>query len=238
MSETKQVVLTANQISKFYQMGEVRVEALKEVSFDIFEGEFVVVLGPSGSGKSTMLNMIGGMDKASEGEIYYRDEPLHNASEKRLTWYRRNAIGFVFQFYNLIPNLNTLENVQLSTELSEDPLNAKQVLDEVGLLDRADHFPSQLSGGQQQRVAIARAIAKNPDILLCDEPTGALDFNTGLSVLKLLKSFNKKHHKTVVIITHNAGIGKIGDRVFHIKDGKIENIEIHDKPLEPEEVTW
>ena len=231
-------VLSAQHLSKIYQMGEVNVNALKDVSFDIFEGEFVVVLGPSGSGKSTMLNMIGGMDKASEGEIFYRGEPLHNANEKRLTWYRRNAIGFVFQFYNLIPNLNTFENVQLSTQLSDHPLDPKQVLSEVGLLDRADHFPSQLSGGQQQRVAIARAIAKNPDILLCDEPTGALDFSTGLSVLKLLKQFNKTYKKTVIIITHNAGIGKIGDRVFHIKDGKIESIDINENPLEPEEVSW
>jgi putative ABC transport system ATP-binding protein len=233
-----QTVLTAKNLSKHYQMGEITVKALNDVSFEIYEGEFVVVLGPSGSGKSTMLNMIGGMDKASEGEIYYRSEPLHQATDRRLTWYRRNAIGFVFQFYNLIPNLNTLENVMLSTELSEHPLDAKAVLDEVDLLDRADHFPSQLSGGQQQRVAIARAIAKNPDILLCDEPTGALDFTTGLSVLKLLKKFNKTYHKTVIIITHNAGIGKIGDRVFYIKDGRIERIQVNEKPLEPEEVSW
>jgi len=231
-------VLSAKNLSKTYQMGEVTVKALNDVTFDIYEGEFIVVLGPSGSGKSTMLNMIGGMDKASSGEIYYRKEPLHNATDKRLTWYRRNAIGFVFQFYNLIPNLNTLENVQLSTELSETPLDAKKVLEEVDLADRADHFPSQLSGGQQQRVAIARAIAKNPDILLCDEPTGALDFTTGLQVLKLLKKFNKTYQKTVIIITHNAGIGKIGDRVLYIKDGAIERIEINEKPLDPEEVGW
>jgi len=231
-------VLSAKNLSKTYQMGEVTVKALNDVTFDIYEGEFIVVLGPSGSGKSTMLNMIGGMDKASSGEIYYRKEPLHNATDKRLTWYRRNAIGFVFQFYNLIPNLNTLENVQLSTELSVKPLDARKVLEEVDLADRADHFPSQLSGGQQQRVAIARAIAKNPDILLCDEPTGALDFTTGLQVLKLLKKFNKTYHKTVIIITHNAGIGKIGDRVLYIKDGAIERIEINEKPLDPEEVGW
>lgn len=233
-----ETVLVAKNLSKTYQMGEITVSALRGVNFEIFDGEFVVVLGPSGSGKSTMLNMIGGMDQASEGEIFFRGKSLHNASDKVLTQYRRNAIGFVFQFYNLIPNLTALENVKLSVELSKDPLDIEMVLNEVDLLDRADHFPSQLSGGQQQRVAIARAIAKNPDILLCDEPTGALDFSTGLSVLKLLKKFNKTYKKTVVIITHNAGIGKIGDRVFYIKDGLIDKVVVNERPLEPEEVTW
>lgn len=233
-----ETVLMAKNLSKTYQMGEITVSALRGVNFEIFDGEFVVVLGPSGSGKSTMLNMIGGMDQASEGEIFFRGKSLHDASDKVLTQYRRNAIGFVFQFYNLIPNLTALENVKLSVELSKDPLDIEMVLKEVDLLDRADHFPSQLSGGQQQRVAIARAIAKNPDILLCDEPTGALDFSTGLSVLKLLKKFNKTYKKTVVIITHNAGIGKIGDRVFYIKDGLIDKVVVNERPLEPEEVTW
>ncbi|MBF4692771.1 ABC transporter ATP-binding protein [Fusibacter ferrireducens] len=231
-------ILVAKNLSKTYQMGEVTVSALRDVNFEIYDGEFVVVLGPSGSGKSTMLNMIGGMDQASEGEIYFRGKALHNATDKTLTQFRRNAIGFVFQFYNLIPNLTAYENVKLSVELSKDPLDIEMVLNEVELLDRSDHFPSQLSGGQQQRVAIARAIAKNPDILLCDEPTGALDFSTGLSVLNLLKKFNKTYKKTVVIITHNAGIGKIGDRVFYIKDGQIEKVVVNDKPLAPEEVTW
>ncbi len=231
-------ILTAKNLTKTYQMGEVTVKALRGVDFEIFEGEFVVVLGPSGSGKSTMLNMIGGMDQASEGEISFRGKPLHNASDKVLTQYRRNAIGFVFQFYNLIPNLTAYENVKLSVELCKDPLDIEMVLGDVELLDRADHFPSQLSGGQQQRVAIARAIAKNPDILLCDEPTGALDFSTGLSVLKLLKKFNLTYKKTVIIITHNAGIGKIGDRVFYIKDGLIEKVVVNEKPMEPEEVNW
>ncbi len=231
-------ILVANNLSKTYQMGEVTVKALRNVNFEINEGEFVVVLGPSGSGKSTMLNMIGGMDQATEGEIFFRGKALHNTTDKVLTQYRRNAIGFVFQFYNLIPNLTAFENVKLSVELSKNPLDIEMVLNEVELLDRSDHFPSQLSGGQQQRVAIARAIAKNPDILLCDEPTGALDFSTGLSVLNLLKKFNKTYKKTVVIITHNAGIGKIGDRVFYIKDGQIEKEVVNDKPLSPEEVTW
>jgi putative ABC transport system ATP-binding protein len=234
----KTPILSAKHLSKTYQMGEITVNALDDVSFDVYDGEFIVVLGPSGSGKSTMLNMIGGMDKASSGEIIYRGQHLHDASEKALTQYRRTAIGFVFQFYNLIPNLSAYENIKLSVELSKNPLKVEDVLDEVGLLDRADHFPSQLSGGQQQRVAIARAIAKNPDILLCDEPTGALDFSTGLQVLNLLKKFNKTYKKTVVIITHNAGIGKIGDRVFYIKDGKIDHVETNAHPLEPQEVTW
>ena len=231
-------ILVANNLSKTYQMGEVTVKALRNVNFEINEGEFVVVLGPSGSGKSTMLNMIGGMDQATEGEIFFRGKALHNATDKVLTQYRRNAIGFVFQFYNLIPNLTAFENVKLSVELSKNPLDIEMVLNEVELLDRSDHFPSQLSGGQQQRVAIARAIAKNPDILLCDEPTGALDFSTGLSVLNLLKKFNKTYNKTVVIITHNAGIGRIGDRVFYIKDGQIEKVVANNNPLSPEEVTW
>ncbi len=231
-------ILTARQLSKHYQMGEVTVKALNQVDFDIFEGEFVVVLGPSGSGKSTMLNMIGGMDSVTSGEMYYKEMPLHRATDKDLTAYRRHAIGFVFQFYNLIPNLTAYENVALSVELSKNPMSIETVMKEVDLSDRGDHFPSQLSGGQQQRVAIARAVCKNPDILLCDEPTGALDFTTGLQVLQLLKKFNQVYHKTVVIITHNAGIGKIADRVFHIKDGAIETIQVNESPLSPEEVTW
>ncbi len=231
-------ILTATNLNKFYQMGEVTVKALNGATFDIFDGEFVVVLGPSGSGKSTMLNLIGGMDLVSSGEILYKDLKLHTASEKDLTMYRRNAIGFVFQFYNLIPNLTVRENVELSIALSKNPLEVNRILEEVGILDRAGHFPSQLSGGQQQRVAIARAVAKNPDILLCDEPTGALDFSTGLQVLKLLKRLNKEYKKTVIIITHNAGIGKIGDRVFHLMDGRIDRIEENSAPLEPEEVSW
>lgn len=225
-------------MSKSYQMGEVRVDALKNVDFEIFKGEFIVVLGPSGSGKSTMINLIGGMDTASAGEIYYQDQPLHNATEKILTEYRRNAIGFVFQFYNLMPNLTAFENVQLSVQIAKDPLDVSEVLEQVGLAERQDHFPAQMSGGEQQRVAIARAIAKKPEILLCDEPTGALDFSTGIQVLKLLKDFNEKYHKTVMIITHNAGIAKMADRVFYIKDGMLEKIEVNETPAPPEEVSW
>ncbi len=236
--EISPVLLRAVGLAKRYQMGEVTVHALRGADFEIREGEFIVVLGPSGSGKSTMLNLIGGMDKASGGEIHYRDLSLHNASEKQLTRYRRSAVGFVFQFYNLMPNLTARENVQLSVEIVKNPLSVDEVLDEVDLLDRADHFPSQMSGGQQQRVAIARAVVKNPDILLCDEPTGALDFSTGLQVLKLLQDFNRKHHRTVIIITHNAGIAAIADRVFHMMDGHIVRTQTNETPLSPEEVSW
>ena len=219
-------------------MGEVVVKALHGASFDIYQGEFVVILGPSGSGKSTMLNMIGGMDKVTSGEIHYKGMPLHDAGETRLTNYRRNAVGFVFQFFNLMPNLTAYENVMLSVEIANNPLSVESVMEEVGLSDRMHHFPSQLSGGEQQRVAIARAIAKNPDILLCDEPTGSLDVSTGIQVLKLLGKFNREYGKTVIVITHNAGIGKIADRIFHMRDGNVIRVESIEKPLSPEEVSW
>ncbi|HBT47586.1 MAG TPA: macrolide ABC transporter ATP-binding protein [Peptococcaceae bacterium] len=233
-----EAILTARNLTKQYRMGEVTVEALKGVSFDIFPGEFIVVLGPSGSGKSTLLNLIGGMDVATSGEIYYRDLPLHGASEKALTEYRRHAVGFVFQFYNLMPNLTAYENVLLAVEIAKNPLPVKEVLEQVGLADRADHFPAQLSGGEQQRVAIARAVAKNPHILLCDEPTGALDSATGIQVLKVLKEFNRQYKKTVIIITHNAAIARISDRVFYLKDGRLDRIERIAAPVPPEEVSW
>lgn len=232
------VILKARKLTKYYQMGEVRVEALKGVDFDIFSGEFVVVLGPSGSGKSTMLNIIGGMDTPSSGEIFFKDRPLHGASEKVLTEYRRDAVGFVFQFYNLIPNLTAYENVMLSVEIGKNPLKASDVLEQVGLADRAEHFPAQLSGGQQQRVAIARAVAKNPEILLCDEPTGALDSSTGIQVLQVLKDFNERYKKTVIVITHNASIAQMANRVFYLKDGRLERIETVPNPVSPEEVSW
>lgn len=232
------VILSGKNISKWYQMGEVRVNALSEVSFDVYEGEFVVVLGPSGSGKSTMLNIIGGMDRVSEGEVYFRKQPLHNADDKQLTRYRREAVGFIFQFYNLMPNLTARENVELAIEIATEPLSVAEVLAEVGLAERGDHFPSQLSGGEQQRVAVARAVAKNPDILLCDEPTGALDFQTGIQVLKLLRKFNREYKKTVMVITHNAGIAEMADRVFYIRDGGLARIRNVENPVSPEEVTW
>jgi putative ABC transport system ATP-binding protein len=233
-----QVILAGKGLSKWYQMGEVRVEALRGVDCEIYEGEFVVVLGPSGSGKSTMLNMIGGMDQVSAGELYYRKEPLHLAGEKQLTLYRRHAVGFIFQFYNLMPNLTALENVQLVAEIAANPLDAASILNEVGLGDRANHFPSQLSGGEQQRVAVARSLVKNPELLLCDEPTGALDFTTGIQVLKLLKKFQKEYGKTVMVITHNAGIAGMADRVFQMKDGKLAGVYRVEAPVAPDEVSW
>jgi putative ABC transport system ATP-binding protein len=231
-------ILVAENLKKFYQMGEVTVKALKDASFELMEGEVVAVLGPSGSGKSTLLNIIGGMDKLSGGKLYYKGTPLHQADTKQLTYYRRNEVGFVFQFYNLMPNLTALENINLSIQISQNPLSAEELLEQVGLSDRGDHFPSQLSGGEQQRIALARALAKNPQMLLCDEPTGALDFRTSIQVLKLLKSFCDIYSKTVIIITHNTAIAQIAHRVFYLKDGWLARIEKNDNPLPPEKVTW
>lgn len=233
-----EAIIQAHNLSKTYQMGEVTVNALQDASFEIYDRELIVILGPSGSGKSTLLNLVGGMDKASSGELYYKNTPLHTADSKALTFYRRNAVGFVFQFYNLIPNLTAYENVNLSAEISQHPLSPDEILEKVGLPHRAKHFPAQLSGGEQQRVALARAIVKNPEVLLCDEPTGALDFKTGIQVLQFLKYFSEHYHKTVIIITHNTPIAKIADRVFYLKDGKIANIEKNTNPLDPEKVTW
>jgi len=231
-------ILEAKDVTKVYQMGEVEVHALRGVSFSLYEGEFVVILGPSGSGKSTMLNIIGGIDRSTAGQIIFHNQNISAANERELTVYRRNAVGFVFQFYNLIPNLTARENILLTAELSKSPIDTNKLLDKIGLEDRGDHFPAQLSGGEQQRVAIARAVAKNPELLLCDEPTGALDFQTGIQVLRLLKDFNRDYKKTVAIITHNAGIGEMGDRVFHIRDGLIAKITTNDHPVPPEEVSW
>jgi putative ABC transport system ATP-binding protein len=231
-------LMTAENLSKFYQMGEVTVKALKEASFQLYEGELVVVLGPSGSGKSTLLNIIGGMDRPTGGKLFYRGKPLHQAGDKELTLYRRHQVGFVFQFYNLMPNLTALENINLSVQIASDPLSPTELLAKVGLADRADHFPSQLSGGEQQRVALARALAKNPKILLCDEPTGALDYSTSIQVLELLKEACEAYAKTVVIITHNTAIAQMAHRVFYLKDGKLERIEENQTPLSPEKVTW
>jgi len=232
------VILEGKNISRWYQMGEVRVNALQEASFQVYAGEFIVVLGPSGSGKSTMLNAIGGMDQISAGELFYRGQALHKANERALTKYRRQAVGFVFQHYNLMSNLTALENVSLSVEITTNPLRPLDVLQEVGLAERANHFPSQMSGGEQQRVAIARAIAKNPQLLLCDEPTGALDFSTGIQVLKLLRKFNTAYNKTVMVITHNASIAEMADRVFYMKDGRLIDIRVVSQPVSPEEVSW
>lgn len=233
-----EALIRADKISKDFSLGEITVHALKRVSFSLFPEEMIVILGPSGSGKSTMLNILGGIETATEGELYYEGEPLKWDDKKTLTEYRRRHIGFVFQFYNLMPGLTALENVELAAQLSANPLDPEELICQVGLGDRKNHFPSKLSGGQQQRVAIARALCKNPDILLCDEPTGALDSQTGVQILKLLSDFNHRYKKTVVVITHNQKIAQIADRVFFFKDGELEKIEVNETPRKPEEVDW
>ena len=231
-------LIKAQGLTKDYELGEVTVHALKGVSFEINEAELVVVLGPSGSGKSTMLNILGGIETASSGTVLYAGKPLDWSDQDALSDYRRDHIGFVFQFYNLLPGLTALENIEISGELSKDPLDAEKLLGEVGLADRAGHFPNRLSGGEQQRIAIARALCKNPEVLLCDEPTGALDSKTGVQVLQLLFDFCREYRKTVILITHNQSIAAIADRVFYVRDGIIERIESNPKPLSPAEVEW
>ncbi len=231
-------ILTVRDLVKHYQMGEVTVKALEGDSFDVIEGEFIVVLGPSGSGKSTLLNILGGMDKPTSGSVTFRGEPIHTYDDKKLTGYRRDRVGFVFQFYNLMANLTARENVELATEICQDPLEIDEVMADVGLMDRADHFPSQMSGGEQQRVAIARAVAKNPDLLLCDEPTGALDYETGIKILKLLSEVNQKYGKTVMVITHNAAIGRMADRVIKMRSGKITDIQVNEEKAAAEGIEW
>lgn len=233
-----QELIRGTNIRKVYQTGEVQVEALRSLCITLYEGEFVVILGPSGSGKSTLLNILGGIDAATSGEVLYDGKDLCGASEQVLTRYRRSAVGFVFQFYNLMPNLTARENVRLATDIVARPLKVDDVLRDVEMLDRAGHFPSQLSGGQQQRIAIARAVAKNPRMLLCDEPTGALDVQTGIQVLKVLRHFNTEYGKTVAIITHNASIANMADRVFTIRDGAIASTQRNAHPVSPEEVAW
>lgn len=230
------VLVKGEDVSKVYKMGEVDIYALSSVSFEIYDSELLVILGPSGSGKSTLLNIVGGMDTLTSGELYYREKALHKGGRRLLTEYRRDAVGFVFQFYNLMPNLTAIENVDLAREISQSPLNAEQMLDSVGLLARKDHFPAQLSGGEQQRVAIARALAKNPEILLCDEPTGALDSASSREVLKILRKFSTEFKKTVIIITHEASIANMADRVMYIRDGKIEKIVKNENPIGADEV--
>ncbi|PKM80054.1 MAG: macrolide ABC transporter ATP-binding protein [Firmicutes bacterium HGW-Firmicutes-14] len=231
------VILTRNLHKTFYT-GEVPVHALKGVDLEVAEGEFIVILGPSGSGKSTLLNILGGMDSPTEGEFVFRGTPLQNMTKRELTMFRREAVGFIFQFYNLMPNLTAYENVLLATEITDNPLSADMVLSEIGLADRKEHFPAQLSGGQQQRVAIARAIAKNPDVLLCDEPTGALDYETGKQVLNYLQNINREMNKTLIVITHNAAIGGMADRVVYIRDGRIDKVEKNENPVTADEVSW
>lgn len=225
-------------LTKVYDMGEVQVHALRGIDLDLYESELVVLLGASGSGKSTLLNILGGLDTATEGTVRYRETNLTSAGDKELTAYRRHHVGFVFQFYNLIPSLTALENVAIVTEISKDPMTPQESLDLVGLGDRADHFPSQLSGGQQQRVAIARAIAKRPAVLLCDEPTGALDSETGIIVLEALERVNKELGTTTVIITHNVVQSEMAERIIDLKDGQIANIKQNEHKKAANELSW
>jgi len=225
-------------LCKNYQMGLVTVHALREVSLEIAEGEFIVILGPSGSGKSTLLNVLGGMDTPSSGSVRFRDREISSLSERELTTYRREHVGFVFQFFNLVPTLTALENVELATQIARRKGPALATLELVGLKDRADHFPSQLSGGEQQRVAIARAVAKNPDVLLCDEPTGALDYETGKAVLSVLRRVHRESGRTVVVVTHNAAIGMMADRVIRMRSGSVQQIVENDSPAEAEDLRW
>jgi putative ABC transport system ATP-binding protein len=231
-------ILRLEGVGRTYQMGEVPVQVLRDVTLEIYENELLVMLGPSGSGKTTLLNIIGGMDRPSEGRAWYEDIDLTRASDRQLTLYRRDAIGFVFQFYNLVPTLTARENVQAATQIADRPLDVDEVLHMVGLEERKEHFPSQLSGGEQQRVSIARALAKNPHILLCDEPTGALDFETGKKVLRLLVDLRGKYRKTVLIITHNTAIAEIADRVVHLRSGEVVSIDRIASPKPPEEIVW
>lgn len=225
-------------VAKEYDLGAVKVEALRDTSLDIFHGELVVILGPSGSGKSTLLNVMGGMDTPTRGRLLFNGRDVGSYTEAELTNFRRQEIGFVFQFYNLISNLTALENVELASELSKDSLDPMEVLRKVGLADRADHFPTQLSGGEQQRVAIARAVVKNPQLLLCDEPTGALDQEMGKLVLRLLADINRDMGKTIVIITHNSAIAGMGHRVFKMRDGRVAEVIVNSEPLPPERIEW
>lgn len=230
--------IEVKDLVKKYKSGDIEVTAVDNISFDIEKGEIVVIVGASGAGKTTLLNLLGGMDNLTYGKIVIDGKDISNYNEKQLTEYRRNDIGFVFQFYNLVQNLNALENVELATQICTNTLNPEFVLEQVGLRHRMKNFPSQLSGGEQQRVSIARAIAKNPKLLLCDEPTGALDYNTGKEVLKLLQDTARKNNMTVLIITHNQAIAPMADRIITMKNGKIEQNVVNEKPVLIEEVEW
>ena len=225
-------------VTKTYKMGEVEIHAVDGISFNVEKGEFVVIVGPSGAGKTTVLNILGGMDRATSGQIWIDGTDIGKYTNRQLTGYRREDIGFVFQFYNLVPNLTALENVELALQICKNPLDANQVLEEVGLGDRLGNFPSQLSGGEQQRVSIARALAKNPKLLLCDEPTGALDYNTGKAILKLLQDMCRERGMTVIVITHNSAIAPMADRVIKIKNGKVSDMTLNPSPVSVETIEW
>lgn len=238
MNSSDRNYIQLENVSKIYGSKEVRIVAVDEINFSISKGEFVVIVGPSGAGKTTVLNILGGMDKATSGSVWVDGKDIARYSNKKLTGYRRDDIGFVFQFYNLVPNLTALENVELAGQICKNPLDARKVLEEVGLKDRLGNFPSQLSGGEQQRVSIARALAKNPKMLLCDEPTGALDYQTGKSILKLLQDMCREKGMTVIVITHNSALTPMADRVIRIKNGKVSRMTQNDHPTPVEEIEW
>lgn len=227
-----------DNVKKTYKVGDIEINASDGVDFNIQKGEFVVIVGPSGAGKTTILNLLGGMDKATSGRILVDGKDVAKYSERQLTQYRRNDIGFVFQFYNLVQNLTALENVELATQISKNPLDVRMVLERVGLNKRLDNFPAQLSGGEQQRVAIARAIAKNPKLLLCDEPTGALDYQTGKAILGLLREMCDKYTMTVIVITHNSALAPMADRIIHLKNGQVASMNINEHPKSIAEIEW
>lgn len=231
-------ILVAENMTKLYRMGEIDVRALAGVDFEVKEGEFVVLLGHSGSGKSTLLNILGGLDRPSTGKLFYQGNRIDHYSDQQLTLFRRENIGFIFQMYNLIPRLSAKENVELVTEISKNPMNSIEALGLVDLADRADHFPSQLSGGEQQRVAIARAIAKQPKLLFCDEPTGALDVKTGILVLEAIQNINKKLGTTTIVISHNVAIAEMADRIFTMRDGTIESTQANEKKKNARDLQW
>lgn len=225
-------------VSKYYQTGSVRIAAADHLNFYVDKGEFCIIVGPSGAGKTTLLNILGGMDTCDEGHVWLDGQDVSHFSEKELTTYRRYDVGFVFQFYNLVQNLTALENVELASEICRDPLDPAATLESVGLGERLNNFPAQLSGGEQQRVSIARALAKNPKLLLCDEPTGALDYQTGKAILKLLQDTCRKKRKTLVVITHNQAICPMADRIIHVKNGMVTGIEENKTPVSAEEIEW
>ena len=231
-------LMRLDDVGKTFQMGEVPVEVLRHITFDVHRGELLVMVGPSGSGKTTLLNIMGGLDSPTVGKVWYGDEDLSTANARELTRFRRNSVGFVFQFYNLVPNLTARENVLVATEISSAPMDVDEMLHLVGLEHRMNHFPSQLSGGEQQRVAIARAMAKNPELLLCDEPTGALDYETGKHVLRLLVDLKEKLGKTILVITHNAAIAPAADRVIRLRSGEIHEMHDNPQPQPPEDISW
>lgn len=235
---SKTPVFYTRGLTRVFRMGEVEIRALRGVDMELYEGEFLVLLGASGSGKSTLLNILGGLDTATTGEVWYRDTDLSHADDARLTDFRRHHVGFVFQFYNLIPSLTAQENVAIVTDIARDPMDPSEALALVGLSERLDHFPAQLSGGEQQRVAIARAIAKNPQVLLCDEPTGALDSKTGIKVLQVLRDINRKLGTTTAVITHNAVIARMAERTIRLTDGQVSEVIQNPHPLPPDKLEW